>query len=143
MFCLNWICYFEKYNSDRKLLDAIETEIDRLEHIGKASDRLPKLRESADILRRSIFKADGLLENYVAAAKSPKEASLRAKEQLFLCLRYQQEMTIEETAEAMQVSRDTAYRIRKRILARGDIFASVAPADGPDPVADYGSPRIV
>lgn len=124
MNILNWICYFEKYNSDRKLLDAIEREIFRLERQCGQRERLNKLRQSADTLRAGILRVEELLDGYVAAAKSPKEATLRAQEQLFLCLRYQQEMTMEETAEAMDISRDTAYRIRKRIVARGDIFAS-------------------
>ncbi|MGM9681169.1 MAG: sigma factor-like helix-turn-helix DNA-binding protein [Eubacteriales bacterium] len=121
---MNWICYFEKYNSDRKLLDAIELEIFRLERQGSKSERLSKLRRTAESLRACILRVEELLDGYVSAAKTPKEASLRAQEQLFLCLRYQQEMTMEQTAEAMDVSRDTAYRIRKRILSRGDIFAS-------------------
>ena len=121
---MNWICYFEKYNSDRKLLDAIELEIFRLERQGSKSERLSKLRRTAESLRAGILRVEELLDGYVSAAKTPKEASLRAQEQLFLCLRYQQEMTMEQTAEAMDVSRDTAYRIRKRILSRGDIFAS-------------------
>lgn len=121
---MNWICYFEKYNSDRKLLDAIELEIFRLERQGNDQERLHKLRQSAETLQAGILRVEELLDGYVAAAKTPKEAALRAQEQLFLCLRYQQEMTMEQTAEAMDVSRDTAYRIRKRILARGDIFTS-------------------
>ncbi|MGM9636988.1 MAG: sigma factor-like helix-turn-helix DNA-binding protein [Eubacteriales bacterium] len=121
---MNWICYFEKYKSDRKLLDAIELEIFRLERQGNDRERLRKLRQTSETLRAGILRVEELLEGYVAAAKTPKEASLRAQEQLFLCLRYQQDMTMEQTAEAMDVSRDTAYRIRKRIVARGDIFSS-------------------
>ncbi len=121
---MNWISYFEKYNSDRKLLDAIDLEIHRIEHSTVGTEKLPKLRSTAETLRASILKVDDMLEHYVAAASTPKEASKRAQEQLYLCLRYQQEMTMEQTAEAMDVSRDTAYRIRRRILSRGDIFES-------------------
>lgn len=121
---MNWISYFEKYNSDRKLLSAIDLEIRRIEHSAVGTERLPELRSTAQSLRASILKVDNLLEGYVSAAATPKEAAKRAQEQLYLCLRYQQEMTMEETAEAMDISRDTVYRIRRRILSRGDIFDS-------------------
>lgn len=124
---MNWINYFEKYNSDRKLLNAIDLEIHRIEHSTVGTERLPDLKSTAQNLRATLFRADSLLDRYVAAAATPKEAAKRAQEQLYLCLRYQQEMTMEETAEAMDISRDTAYRIRKRILSRGDIFDSTQP----------------
>ena len=120
---MNWISYFEKYNSDRKLLDTINLEIDRIEHSALGTDRLPKLRDAAQSLERSILRVEDLLDGYVAAATTPKEAAKRAQERLYLCLRYQQELSMEATAEAMDISRDTVYRVR--ILARGDIFDSV------------------
>ncbi len=122
---MNWISYFEKYNSDRKLLEAINLEIDRIEHSALGTGRLPQLRSAAQSLQQSILQVDSLLDNYVAAASTPKDAAKRAQEHLYLCLRYQQELTMEATAEAMDISRDTVYRIRRRILARGDIFDSV------------------
>lgn len=122
---MNWISYFEKYNSDRKLLEAINLEIDRIEHSAAGTERLPKLRGAAQSLQQSTLRAEDLLEGYIAAASGPRDAAKRAQEQLYLCLRYQQELTMEATAEAMDISRDTAYRIRRRILDRGDIFDSV------------------
>lgn len=121
---MNWIAYFEKYNSDCKLLQTIEGEILRLEQDGRRSPLLDRLRIHAASLKADVVKVDDFLDEYVACAESPRDASRRAQEHLFLCLRYQQDMTMEETAEAMCVSRDTAYRIRRRIIKRGDLFTA-------------------
>lgn len=123
-FRLNWITYFEKYSSDRKLLASIENEIARLEHYGKENDRLPLLRESARELSTSVMNVERFLKDYVEHAESPRDAGKRAQEELFLKLRYDQDLSIEATAEAMGVSRDTAYRIRRRIIDHGSIFSS-------------------
>ena len=72
---MNWISYFEKYNSDRKLLNAIDLEIHRIENTALGTDRLPGLRAMAQSLRTSILKVDELLDGYVAAAATPKEAA--------------------------------------------------------------------
>lgn len=121
---MNWITYFEKYSSDRKLLFAIEEEIAKLEHFGKESGRLMLLRATAKDLRSSINEVERFLDNYVSCAKDPREAGKRAQEQLFIALRYRQDLSIEATAEAMGISRDTAYRVRRRIADHGDIWGS-------------------
>lgn len=121
---MNWINYFEKYSSDRMLLASIEAEIGRLEHYGKESNRLDSLRSAASSLKSSVLSAEAFLDDYVTCASCPKEAGRRAQERLYLKLRYRQGLTMEATAEAMDVSRDTAYRIRRRIIGRGDIFSA-------------------
>ncbi len=123
---MNWITYFEKYNTDRMLLASVENEINRLEHYGKESERLNLLRIAADELRASVNSVDCFLDDYLNDSDCPKEAEKRAQEQLYLKLRYRQNLTMEATAEAMEISRDTAYRIRRRIIDRGDVFGSIA-----------------
>ena len=119
---MNWILYLERYAQDKKLLESIDEEIKRMENDGRRSKRLNQLRASADVLRYSIRNAEEMLDNYYLSSQSPKDAERRTQEQLFLTLRYRQNRTIEDAASAMHVSRDTAYRIRRRIVARGDIF---------------------
>lgn len=125
---MNWLTYFEKYSSDRKLLCAVEEEITKLERFGKESGRLMLLRATADDLRSSINDVERFLDNYVSSANDPREAGKRAQEKLFISLRYRQDMSIEATAEAMGVSRDTAYRVRRRIADHGDLFGSATSA---------------
>ncbi len=125
---MNWLTYFEKYSSDRKLLCAVEEEIAKLERFGKESGRLMLLRATADDLRSSINDVEHFLDNYVSSASDPREAGKRAQEMLFISLRYRQDMSIEATAEAMGVSRDTAYRVRRRIADHGDLFSGTTSA---------------
>ncbi len=66
-------------------------------------------------LELSLGDTEKELDSYVAAASTPREAAKRADEKLFLTYRYIHDMTMEETAEEMCVSRDTVYRIRRRI----------------------------
>ena len=119
---MNWIAYLERYSQDKLLLDSVEEEIVRMENDGRRSKRLEMLRASASVLRYSVRNAEELLESYVYSSVSESDARKRAREKLFLELRYKNGMTIEQAADAMHVSRDTAYRIRRNVISRGDIF---------------------
>ena len=113
-----WICRFEKYSSDKLLLDTRLAQLKvMLDSYGYARDDervVPVLRAISE-LERSLDEAEKDLDLYVASASTPREAAKRADERLFLTYRYVHNMTMEETAEEMCVSRDTVYRIRRRI----------------------------
>ena len=72
-------------------------------------------------LERSIYYTEILLSHYDSIVTSPRDALQRAEERLFLACHYINGFSMESTASAMNVSRDTIYRIRRRIVARGEI----------------------
>ena len=86
-----------------------------LDSVAQTNTEKAKLAEK---LRTSVIEAEERLENYIGSDLSPREAAMQADEKLFLSYRYIYGMTMMETAHAMSVSRDTVYRIRRRILAR-------------------------
>lgn len=114
----DWITLFEKYRIDRRLLDLHRGEFACLRDDSPRRETL-----SADIARleRAVLLPELLLSRYDEQVASPREAVRRADERLFLACHYIKGLTMEETAAEMHVSRDTVYRIRRRILSRGPI----------------------
>lgn len=81
----------------------------------RSDSRVTPVLEAISELETSLGDTEKELDSYVASASTPREAAKRADEKLFLTYRYVHDMTMEETAEEMCVSRDTVYRIRRRI----------------------------
>lgn len=81
----------------------------------RSDSRVTPVLDAITELEISLGDTEKELDSYVADAPTPREAAKRADEKLFLTYRYIHDMTMEETAEEMCVSRDTVYRIRRRI----------------------------
>ncbi len=109
----DWLSYLEKYRSDKLLYE-------RLSEGCKAAREPPSLEKTRlmNKLESSVLEAEERLEQYIEKDLSPQEAARQASEKLFLSYRYLYGMTMVETATAMSVSRDTVYRIRRRILSK-------------------------
>ncbi len=112
----NWITYFEAYRSNRLLYDRLKKQGASKAHDLEGSNALEKLEEE-------LLTAEKNLERYIGETDSPREAARRADEKLFLSYRYIYGLSMTETARAMSVSRDTLYRIRRRVLSKSFPFA--------------------
>lgn len=113
----DWISLFEKYKIDRRLLLSYRAELSTLSH---DSPRYLPLSQTVELLEKKLRFIEGLLDGYDNAPATPREAVRRSEERLFLTYHYLRGMTMEATAEEMRISRDTVYRIRRRILSRND-----------------------
>ena len=109
----DWLSYLETYRSNRNLYESVISG-----RQDAKSECSPEKARLAEKLRASVLEAEQRLENYISSDLSPREAAMQADEKLFLSYRYIYGMTMMETAYAMSVSRDTVYRIRRRILSR-------------------------
>ncbi len=114
----DWIHLFEKYRIDRRLSEIYRSQ---LEVTDPNSPRYAQLNHSYCRTIHDVHAAERVLSCYGDGVDSPREALRHADERLFLAHRYILGMTMEATAEAMGVSRDTVYRIRRRIVARGAV----------------------
>lgn len=117
---ITWLNLFEKYRVDRRVLDLYR---DELASLAENSRRRAALEEAIRVAERNVHSAERLLAHYGDGVLSPKEALHYADERLFLAYRYVYGLTMEATAIEMNVSRDTVYRIRRRIVARGAVPA--------------------
>lgn len=113
----DWISLFEKYKIDRRLLTSYRRELRTLD---ESSSRHNALATVIEQLEQKLRYLEELLSAYDHAPASAREAVKRSEERLFLTYHYVRGMTMEETAEEMKISRDTVYRIRRRILSRSD-----------------------
>ena len=115
---ITWLNLFEKYRVDLRVLEFYRTELDSLsEH----SHRRATMEEAIDRIEQQLHAAERLLAHYGDGILSPREALHFADERLFLAYRYLYGLTMEATALEMGISRDTVYRIRRRIVRRGAV----------------------
>lgn len=115
----NLLCRFEALRSDKTLLEAQKLQLDAIiDDYGENDERVCGIQTSIKMLEDRLCLALKELDLMVDSAKTPKEACKLSDERLFLTYRYLHDLTMEQTAEAMHVSRDTVYRIRRRIIAR-------------------------
>jgi DNA-directed RNA polymerase specialized sigma subunit len=116
----NWLLTFENYRSDQTLLATLNTQLrvllDDYGYSRENAQVVPVIRTITE-LEDSLAEAERSLNEYVKSASTPREAAKRLDEKLFLTYRYMHGMTMEETAEEMSVSRDTVYRIKRRLAA--------------------------
>lgn len=75
-------------------------------------------REQLEKIRAEMREIELAIQSYVPPRLFGKEKQQAIEEQLFLQCRYLRGLTLEKTAEALHVSRDTVYRIRRRIAAK-------------------------
>ena len=116
----NWINLFEKYRIDRRLLKLRRNELAALSAF---SPKRASLESTITQMEKDLHAAERVLARYGDAANSAKDALRRADERLFLAFHYIQGLTMEGTASQMCISRDTVYRIRRRVVSRGEIPA--------------------
>ncbi len=113
----NWISYFEQYHTDKKLYEMLCIKLESELRTGRQSKYSEQIRLKA-LLEKQVLTAEKRLENYVEEGLAPSEVVKQSEEKMFLYYRYACGMSMFETARAMSISRDTVYRIRRRILKR-------------------------
>lgn len=146
---ITWLNLFEKYRIDRRVLELYR---DELASLAEDSRRRPPLEEAIGRVEKNIHAAERLLAHYGEGVLSPREALRYADERLFLAYRYVYGLTMEATALEMGISRDTVYRIRRRIIAKGpvpdqvlrrfgivDLSSADTPISSEDPDTDSAS----
>lgn len=123
------LAYFDTTRTIRKTLDIVNTQLERpprstLKHPQKPeleAERIRMLLERKDLCYKQLAEIEDAIRHYIPekpAFRSSRARYRLADEQMYLDCRYLQGMTIEETADAMAISRDTAYRIRRRIAEK-------------------------
>lgn len=115
---ITWLNLFEKYRIDRRVLELYR---DELASLSQDSRRRAPLKEAIVRVEKNVHAAERILAHYGDGILSPREALRFADERLFLAYRYVYGLTMEATALEMGISRDTVYRIRRRIVARGAV----------------------
>ena len=122
---LKALAYFDTTRTIRKTLGIVDTQLNRpprrAEDPALEEERVRKLLERRELCLRQLAEIEDGIRHYLPQERgfrSSRDRFKLADEQLYLDCRYLQDMTIEETADAMAVSRDTAYRIRRRIAAK-------------------------
>lgn len=104
--------YFEYYRVYERIAQILRAE---LEEDIDAQRRCQVLTEIG-ILEESMRSIAHTIEHYTPVYPPPKYSALKqSDDRAFLHCRYILGLTMEQTAEKMHVSRDTAYRIRRRI----------------------------
>lgn len=109
------LSYFEKYKSLKRLYE-IKTQ--KIKNLDPEWEETKRLKEEIAYHKREMEQIKSSIDSYVPSDVSPRVAVQMNDERIFLECRYIQGMTMEKTADAMCVSRDTAYRIRRRIISR-------------------------
>ena len=98
--------YFNKYILYKKRRDICQFEITQ------AGDNTSELRHELRQLENSMSEIKSVIDDY---APNRNDENNFADERLFLRCRYIDGLTMEKTAEMMSISRNTVYRIKKKI----------------------------
>ena len=115
----NPLSYFENFGICLRLAEMKREELSAATRRRDIQKQLEIETELA-FLERSMQKIERAIDCYTPQIASAKySAAKQADDRIFLRYRYVLGLTMEETAEKMNISRDTAYRIRRRILASG------------------------
>lgn len=111
------LSYFEKYRSLKKLCEIKSEKIKSLDPDDGFEEAM-RLKEEIQSHKKEMEEIKHAIDTYVPPDVSPRVAVQMNDERIFLECRYIHGLTMEKTADAMCVSRDTAYRIRRRIVSR-------------------------
>lgn len=106
MYNLN---YFEKYITCKKTLNICEYELRQAEK-ERRNNIIESLVCEIDELKSQMSEIKAVIDNY-----NPNDYKDFTDERLFLRCRYVDGLTMEQIAEVMHVSRNTAYRIKRKI----------------------------
>ncbi len=105
--------YFEYYKVYERIAHILRTELEE-EELDDARRR--QVQTEIGILEESMRTIANTIEHYTPIYPPPKYSALKqSDDRAFLHCRYILGLTMEQTAEQMHISRDTAYRIRRRI----------------------------
>ncbi len=137
---MNLISYFERYPRDARELRVLLAKMRREDEAGGVAGN-PALRAAreedarrAEELRAEMERIRAAIARRTPPPNSPRKDCYRLQdEQIFLRCRYLEGMTMERVAEEMFVSRDTVYRIRRRL-------AQIEVDENGDPVEGSGGP---
>lgn len=111
------LAYYENYRTVRRMKSVKEKQLSIAESDRADPDIIEKLKndiEQCNLIMRCI---EDDIHSYVPDDASGRLYRQLSDERIFLELRCLSGMTIESAAEAMYISRDTAYRIRRRIAS--------------------------
>ncbi len=105
--------YFEYYRIYQRIAEILRRELQETE---ADEDRRNQIHTELSIIDQSLKTISDSIDNYAPKCPPPKYSEgKKMDDRAFLRCRYVLGLTMEETAEQMHVSRDTAYRIRRRI----------------------------
>lgn len=118
---MNTLAYYKQYRSLSDRASMLEGQLQFFSDDYNRSETLKELHRISN-LKKEI---ESNLENYIPYALPPKHYYRALEEREFLFYRYIKGFTMLQVAELMCVSRDTVYRIQRRIAARDGLFSSV------------------
>ena len=107
------INYYQEYKTLKKRCELKKHELKLLD---RENPRYTKVQKDMEDCHFKMSEIEKSIETYVPEGVDTRTYGRLSDEQMFLECRYIMGMTMEQTAEAMYVSRDTAYRIRRRIV---------------------------
>ncbi|MCL2212864.1 MAG: hypothetical protein FWB93_03440 [Oscillospiraceae bacterium] len=107
------INYYQEYKVLKKRSELKKLELKLLD---SDSPRSIKVQSDIDLCYSKMDEIENAIETYVPDGVDTRTFNRLSDERMFLECRYLMGMTMEQTAEAMYISRDTAYRIRRRIV---------------------------
>jgi hypothetical protein len=114
--------YFEYYKVYERISQILRCE---LQEPSLDPHRREQIHTELSILEESMQTISNAIDNYTPKFPPPKYNLLKQSDgRAFLRCRYVLGMTMEQTAEQMHVSRDTAYRIRRRIAQTAFAYGS-------------------
>ena len=101
--------YFKKYAVYKKRRGICEFELKQAERRGNYF-LTPQIKEEIRRLDNIMAEIQSVIDDY-----TPAEGENYMEERLYLRCRYLDGMTMEQIAELLHVSRNTAYRIKNKI----------------------------
>ncbi len=105
--------YFEYYHIYQRIAEILRRELQEME---VDEERRTQIHTELAIIDQSLKTISDSIDSYAPKFPPPKYNSAKQMaDRAFLRCRYVLGLTMEETAEQMGISRDTAYRIRRRI----------------------------
>ena len=116
---MSTMSYYEQYRT----LSARCAEIEGLIQFSDCSD-FEQLCAELDVLRRRMLAIENDLARYIPFDLPPRLHYRALEEREFLFYRCVKGLTLMRTAELLNVSRDTVYRIKRRLSAADGAFFS-------------------
>ena len=119
---MNTLAYYERYRQLSRRIALIEGQL----HFFSSEDEREALFSELNACIAAQKEIEENLEHYIPYALPCRSYYKALEEREFLFYRCIKGMTMEQTAELMCVSRDTVYRIRRRIASHDGHCSSLA-----------------
>lgn len=113
---MNTLCYYENYRTLSKKIAILQGQLQFFSSELADNSLLLELEHC----RRDQSEIENSLEHYTSNSLPGRDYFRALEEQEFLFYRCIKGLTMMETAEMMCISRDTVYRIRRRIAFKDD-----------------------